>query len=73
MDTVVINMNGSTRHEALALEDYGDELMWVGWNPQLTLPGDGPGGQINRHVDLLAELVSTDVDTFLKKIYEYQC
>lgn len=74
MDTIVMNMNGcDIEQEALMVEEYGEEVMCVGWNPQLTLARESPVAQINGHVDLPADIAYVDIDAFLKKMYEYQC
>ncbi len=59
-------------HETL-VERYGEETMYAGWNPQLPLIGDSLLTPFNRHVNLLADLVSVDAEVFLKKMYECQC
>ncbi|MBI5890850.1 MAG: hypothetical protein HZB47_09255 [Nitrosomonadales bacterium] len=63
----------SIETETQEVEEYGDEVMYAGWNPQLALAGDGPVAQINKHADLPADLVNVDIDAFLKRMYEYQC
>ena len=68
MNTIVMN----TGNEASMLEQYGEEVMCAGWNPQLTLMGDSAFTQTNKHANLPADLASVDVDAFLKKMYEYQ-
>jgi hypothetical protein len=74
MSTLVMDMNGSDiEHAVPAIEEYGDEVMCAGWNPQLTLVGDATVAQMNKHVNLTADLVSVDVDVFLKKMYELEC
>jgi hypothetical protein len=74
MDTIVMDTNGcDIEHEALVVEEYGDEVMCAGWNPQLTLVGESPVAQVNRHVNLHADLANIDVDAFLKKMYEFEC
>lgn len=74
MDTVAMNMKGpNIGHEALMTEEYGEEVMCAGWNPQLTLVGDSPVAQLNKHVNLIADWAMMDVDAFVKKMYEYQC
>lgn len=74
MSTLVIDMNGcNTEQEAPAVEEYGDEVMCAGWNPQLSQVGDGPVAQVNKHVNLLADLAGVDIDAFLKKMYELDC
>ena len=71
MDTIV---NGcKIEREEPVNEDYGDEVMCAGWNPQLALAIESPVSQFNRHVNLPAELANVDIDTFLDKMYEYQC
>lgn len=68
-----IKMNGrGNEHDAPRVEEYGEEVMCAGWNPQLMLMGNGPVAQTNGHVNLLADFASADVDVFLKKMYEYQ-
>ena len=74
MSTLVMEMDGSDiEHAAPAIEEYGDEVMCAGWNPQLTLAGDAPVAQMNKHVNLTTDLASVDVDVFLKKMYELEC
>lgn len=63
---------GGKAHEALPGDEYGDEVMCAGWNPQLNLAGTSPVAQVNRHVNLRPELASGDVDAFLKKMYLFQ-
>ena len=71
MDTIV---NGCVvEQEAPVNEEYGDEVLCAGWNPQLTQAAEGPVAELNRHVNLPADLANVDVDTFLKMMYEYQC
>lgn len=73
MDTVMMSMSGrDIKHESPVAEEYGEEVMCAGWNPQLTLVGKGPVAQLNKHVNVLGDLAGVDVDTFLKKMYEYQ-
>jgi hypothetical protein len=74
MSTLVMDMNGSDIELAApAIEEYSDEVMCAGWNPQLTLVGESSVAQTNRHVNLTADLASVDVDAFLKKMYEFSC
>ena len=74
MNTLVIDMNEcNAEQEVPAVEEYGDEVMCAGWNPQLALVGDSPDAQLNKHVNLLADIAGMDVDVFLKKMYEIDC
>lgn len=73
MNTIVMNMDGfGIEHEAPVMEEYGEEVMFAGWNPQLTLASESAVVQINKHVNLPADLANMDVDAFLKKMYECQ-
>lgn len=73
METVVMNIDGcDIEHEAPMIEEYSEEVMYAGWNPQLTLAGRSPIAQVNRHVNVLGDLAGVDVEAFLKKMYEYQ-
>lgn len=68
-----MNMSGcNIEHDALMTEQYGEEVMFAGWNPQLTLLGEDSLARINRHVNLIADWVSMDADAFLKRMYECQ-
>lgn len=74
MAAIVMNMNGcDVEHEVVVSEEYGDEVLCAGWNPQLTLAAEGPVAQVNGHVNLPADLANVDIDTFLKRVYECQC
>jgi len=59
-------------HAAAAVEEYGDEIMSAGWNPQLAQVGDRTIPRMDRHVDITAELAHVDIDEFLQKMYTYQ-
>ena len=70
MDTIV---NGCVEHEALEDEEYGEEVLCAGWNPQLTQACESPVARVDRHINLPADRVNMDDDAFLKKLYEHQC
>lgn len=72
MGTTAANMNGgSIEHEALWVEEYGEEVMCAGWNPQLSLLRESPFARTNKYA-ALPDPAIPDVDAFLKKMYEYQ-
>lgn len=74
MNSIAMNLNEcDIDHEVLIDEEYGEEVMSAGWNPQLPLAVEGPVAQINKHINLLADLANTDLETFLKAMYENQC
>ncbi len=71
MDTIV---NGCViEPEVLMFEEYGEEILYAGWNPQLALASESAVARRDRHVYPPADLTDMDVDTFLKRMYEYQC
>jgi hypothetical protein len=52
MATIVMNIDGcDIAHEALMLEEYGEEKTRAEWKPQLAPAGDGPVARINRHAN----------------------
>lgn len=55
-----------------AVEEYGDEVLSAGWNPQLAQVGDRTIPRMDKHVDISAELAHMGVDEFLQKMYTYQ-
>ena len=71
MDTIVKDY--LIEQEAPEVEEYGDEVLCAGWNPQLALASESPVARGDRHINLPADLMDVDVDAFLKKMYEYQC
>ena len=73
MNTVLINMSSlSIENETTAEEEYGAEVMFSGWNPQIATAVEQPSTVFDKHVNFLAGLANADVDTFLQKMYEYQ-
>lgn len=73
MDTVMMKMSSyNIENEAIMLEEYGEELMYAGWNPQVALASQQPMALLDKHINLLASLVNVDVDAFLQKMYKNQ-
>jgi len=70
---ITMNMSGyEIEREDDATEEYGDEVMCAEWNPQLALIHAELGVPDATHTAFTRELADLDVDTFLKKMYEYQ-
>jgi hypothetical protein len=70
---IMMNMSGyEIEREAVALEQYDDEMMYAGWNPQLGLVGNHPAVSVDKHVSLPHELANVDVETFLQQMYKSQ-
>lgn len=63
---------GCTIEQEALEEEYDDEILCAGWNPQLDLASASPVARNDRHVNLPADLVNVNIDEFLKKMYEYQ-
>lgn len=71
---IVMNMSGyEIEREVVVVEEYGDEVMCAEWNPQLALVNERPAAGVDKHSTLPRELANVDVDTFLNKMYQYQC
>lgn len=71
--TFVMNMSGyEIEREEVAVEEYGDEVMYAELVPQLVLVNDSHVDEVGKHAELPSELADVDVDAFLKKMYEYQ-
>lgn len=68
MDTIG---KGCTVEDEAFEEEYGDEVLYAEWNPQLDLAGASIDAD-DWHV-MPADLVDVDTDSFLRKMYEYQC
>ena len=68
-----MNMSGyEIERDAVADEEYGDEVMYAGWNPQLASVGDRPVGEMDKRVPFPGELATVDIDAFLQQMYKYQ-
>lgn len=65
---IVMNMSGyEIERDVVAAEEYGDEVLRSGWNPQLA--------EITERAErpsMPEGLANVDVDAFLKKMYEHQ-
>lgn len=71
--TIVMNMSGyEIEREEVAVEGYGDEVMYAELIPQLVVFNDSDVAEVGKRTKLPAELASVDIDAFLKKMYEYQ-
>ena len=71
--TIMMNMSGyEIEREEVAVEEYGDEVMYAELVPQLVLVNDSHVNEVGKRTELPAELANVDVDAFLKKMYEYQ-
>jgi len=52
MAAIAMNKDGcDTEHDALMLEEYGDEVMCAGWNPQLAVVGASSIEQVGEHTN----------------------
>jgi hypothetical protein len=68
-----MNMSGyEIERKVAAVEEYGDEVMYAGWNPQLALVSDQPVVAVDRHAAFSRELANMDIDTFMQQMYKYQ-
>jgi hypothetical protein len=58
-------------NETAVREEYGDEVMYSGWNPQIAAAIELSFAAISNDKTLPAGLANADVDSFLKSMYEY--
>lgn len=73
--TITMNMSSYVIEEAVSVDkEYGDEVMCAGWNPQLSVAlQQHTPDLMDKHAALPASLANVDIETFLQKIYAYQC
>jgi hypothetical protein len=70
MNAVVMNMRGHTAGSGAGVpEEYGDEVMLSGWNPQVAAVEQSLV-EMDRYVARLAGMANVDIDSFLQKMYE---
>jgi hypothetical protein len=73
VNTIKFNVRGfSIEREAPIVQEYGDEVMLAGWNPQVAEASELARAMDDTHIPLPVGLLSVDVDTFLQRMYEYQ-
>ena len=71
--SVVMNMSSYEIERDSTEAEYGEEVMYAGWNPavaqvslqQVAVPA-------NRHVSMPADLTAVDAELFLQKMYAWQ-
>ena len=70
---VVMNMSSYEIERDSMEEEYGEEVMYAGWNPAVALARQQqmvvPTG---RQMSMPAELAAVDAELFLQKMYAYQ-
>lgn len=66
MATILMSIDGcEIAHEALMLEEYGEEKKRAEWYPQLALASNGAVARLNRHAsDAAPPPASEDEDEF---------
>ncbi len=70
---IVMNMSGyEVEREVVVAEEYGDEVMCAGWNPQLALVSERSAAAADKQEAFPRELANADADAFLQKMYQYQ-
>lgn len=70
----VMNMSGyEIERDVVVVEDYGDEVMSAGWNPEVAMVADRLAEVTQNRAAFPGELANVDVDSFLQKMYQYQC
>lgn len=71
--SITMNMNGYEVERAdVAEEEYGEEVMCAGWNPQLELIRNYPVTEMDKRAAFARELANVDIASFLQKMYLFQ-
>ena len=71
--TIVMNMSGYEIEPAqVALDEYGDVVMWAELVPQLAPASDSHVIEMDKSAAIPPEFAEVDVDAFLQKMYKYQ-
>ena len=71
--STTMNINGYEIERAdVANEEYGEEVMCAGWNPQLELVRNCHVAEVDKHAAVARELANVDIATFLQKMYTFQ-
>ena len=69
----VMNMSSyAFEAEEVPLEQYDDEVLSAGWNPQLELVGNRPIADVDKHKTYASEMSGVDLDDFLQLMYRCQ-
>ena len=70
---VVMNMSSYEIEDDSTEAEYGEEVMYAGWNPAVALVCQQQMvAPANRHASMPAELATVDVESFLQKMYAFQ-
>ena len=70
---VVMNMSSYEIERDSMEAEYGEEVMYAGWNPAVPLVCQQQMVvQANRHMSMPGELATVDVESFLQKMYACQ-
>ena len=68
-----MNMSGyEIEREVVAVEEYGEEIMCAGWNPQLAAVSDYPSEHVDKRAAVATGMANVDLDIFLQKMYTFQ-
>ena len=68
-----MNMSGyEIERETGADVEYGDEVMYAGWNPQLVSAGNQPVSEMDKRQPFPGNLATADIDVFLQRMYKHQ-
>ena len=71
--STTMNMNGYEIERAdVADEEYGEEVMCAGWNPQLELIYNYPSIEGDKHAAFAREMANVNIASFLQKMYTFQ-
>ncbi len=71
--SVVMSMSSYEIERDPVETEYGEEVMYAGWNPAVALVCQQQMAiPLNVHMSMPAELATVDVESFLQKMYALQ-
>lgn len=70
---VVMNMSSYETERGSTEEEYGEEVMYAGWNPAISLVYQQHLiAPLNRQASMPSDLATLDAESFLRKMYAFQ-
>ncbi len=71
MNTAAMNTGGCEgERDASMLEQYSEEVLFAGWNPEISLLHENAVRQAAQSINLITELANLDIHAFLNRLYD---
>ena len=69
---ILMNMNGHNVEDTSLESEYGEEVMFAGWNPDITLLLSQHHPRVLAEESFPVDLATEDAGMFLQKMYDNQ-